>query len=82
MRSRIRNSAERYLRSGYTQHREGASEFGPGREGLIRMFRQIPTMPPPAGAAKAPPASTVLAFVAQGGAARTSLIARDRRTGI
>jgi predicted SnoaL-like aldol condensation-catalyzing enzyme len=66
LQQRIRSIAEQYLRPDYIQHREGAREFGAGREGFIHMFEQMPSMPRPPSAAGAPPAPKVLALMADG----------------
>lgn len=62
---KVRIIAEQYLRPDYIQHMEAAQAYGPGREGYIRMFEQMPSAPPPAGGV-APPPLKVLTLMAQG----------------
>lgn len=62
LKQKIRGIAEKYLKPDYIQHMEQQRQFGPGREGFIRMFEQMPAMPaPPAGA---PPAGAPTAGAA------------------
>jgi predicted SnoaL-like aldol condensation-catalyzing enzyme len=62
---KVRSIAEQYLSPGYIQHMEAAQSYGPGREGYIRMYEQMPSPPSPAGGA-APPQPKVLSVMAQG----------------
>ena len=62
---KVRIIAEQYLSPGYIQHMEAARAFGPGREGYIHMFEQMPAVPPPAPGVKHLPLK-VLALIAQG----------------
>ena len=65
MKQNIRSIVEKYLQADYIQHMEAAKQFGQGREGLVRMFEQMPAMPaPPAG--MAPPPAQVLSLIANG----------------
>jgi predicted SnoaL-like aldol condensation-catalyzing enzyme len=79
LKKKIRAIAEQYLAPDYFQHVETQRAYGPGREGFIKMFEQMPAMPappagappagaPPAGAppAGAPPPPKVLALMADG----------------
>jgi predicted SnoaL-like aldol condensation-catalyzing enzyme len=64
LKQKIRAIAEQYLRPDYSQHAEAMLAFGPGREGFIRMFEQMPV---PAGAAgQGPPPAKLLALMADG----------------
>jgi predicted SnoaL-like aldol condensation-catalyzing enzyme len=63
MKQKIRAIVEKYLLADYIQHMEAGIKFGPGREGLIRMFESMPT--PPAGMPPLPPAK-VLSLIANG----------------
>jgi hypothetical protein len=60
----VRKIAEQYLSPDYIQHMESATGFGPGREGYIRMFQQMPSAPPPANG-EAPPQPKLVAIMAQ-----------------
>jgi predicted SnoaL-like aldol condensation-catalyzing enzyme len=62
---KVRSIAEQYLRPDYIQHMEAAQSYGPGREGYIRMFEQMPAVPLPAGGV-APPPSKVITIMAKG----------------
>jgi len=62
---KVRSIAEQYLSPNYIQHMEAARAYGPGREGYIRMFEQMPAAPPPSGGVTPPPLK-VLALMAQG----------------
>ena len=61
---KVRSIAEQYLRPDYIQHMEAAQSFGPGREGYIRMFEQMPSAPPPANGVAPPP--KVITIMAKG----------------
>jgi predicted SnoaL-like aldol condensation-catalyzing enzyme len=65
LKQKIRAIAEQYLRPDYTQHAAAMQAFGPGREGFVRMFEQMPVPPGAAGQGPPPPAN-VLALMADG----------------
>lgn len=58
LKQKIRGIAEKYLKPDYSQHMEQQGPFGPGREGFIRMFDQMP--------AGALPPAKLLVLTAQG----------------
>jgi predicted SnoaL-like aldol condensation-catalyzing enzyme len=62
---KVRSIAEQYLSPDYIQHMEAAQSYGPGREGYIRMFEQMPAVPLPPGGV-APPSPKVLTIMAKG----------------
>ncbi len=65
LKQKIRGIAERYLRPDYIQHMAAQSPFGSGREGLVRMFEQMPSMAERNGGAP-PPQPKVIAVMATG----------------
>jgi predicted SnoaL-like aldol condensation-catalyzing enzyme len=62
----VRRIAEQYLNPDYIQHMEAGQAFGPGREGYIRMYEQMPAPPKPAAGSAPPPPIKVLALMADG----------------
>ena len=69
MKQNIRSIAEMYMQADYIQHMEAGKKFGPGREGLIRMFEAMPAPPagaPPTGSMPALPPAQVLSLIANG----------------
>lgn len=63
---KIRSIAEKYLAPDYTQHNPAMRAFGPGREGLIKMFQSMPAAPAVPAGAGAPPPAKVLFLGADG----------------
>jgi len=59
----IRAIVERFMQVDYIQHMEAGKKYGQGREGVIRMFEDMPM--PPGGMPPLPPAK-VLSLTAQG----------------
>ena len=69
MKQDIRSIVEKYMQPDYIQHMEAGKKFGPGREGLIRMFEAMPAPPagmPPKSAMPALPPAQVLSLIANG----------------